>query len=202
MIPTAITAGASRVASDPLRLHAVATTPAGPMELIRSLLLHRRRPSPDNSWVGSCINSFVACSAFTHDLQTRQVALCDPLHRRLRRLCCLHRRSDCYRVERSSSRAGLPSRCGPAPFTAHCYLSFSFGMVENDIASLWPPFDMAAIQSINTRSRRGRCSSAERGSSSRSGRTPCAGGIRSSALQLFPLRRSEPHEPKCLVAPA
>ena len=116
--------------------------------------------------------------------------------------CCLHRRSDCYRVERSSSRAGLPSRCGPAPFTAHCYLSFSFGMVDNDIASLWPPFDMAAIQSINTRSRRGRCSSAERSSSSRSGRTPCAGGIRSSALQFFPLRRSEPHEPKCLVAPA
>src|ERR1019366_216061 len=32
----AITAGASRVASDPLCLHAVATTPAGPMELIRS----------------------------------------------------------------------------------------------------------------------------------------------------------------------
>src|SRR5260370_14670972 len=61
-----ITAGASRVAPDPLCLHAVATTPAGPMELIRSLLLHRRRPSPDYSWVGSCINSFVACSAFTH----------------------------------------------------------------------------------------------------------------------------------------
>jgi hypothetical protein len=55
-----------------------------------------------------------------YDLQTRQVALCDPLHRRLRRLCCLHRRSDCYRVERSSSRAGLSSRCGSAPFTAHC----------------------------------------------------------------------------------
>ena len=33
--------------------------------------------------------------------------LCDPLHRRLRRLCYLHRRSDCYRVERTSSRAGL-----------------------------------------------------------------------------------------------
>ena len=42
-----------------------------------------------------------------YNLQTRQVALCDPLHRRLRRLCCLHRRSDCYRVERSSSRTGL-----------------------------------------------------------------------------------------------
>src|SRR5438094_2248670 len=31
----------------------------------RSVLLHRRRPSPDYSWVGSCINSFEACSAFT-----------------------------------------------------------------------------------------------------------------------------------------
>src|SRR5207247_9451440 len=65
LILIAITAGASRVASDPLCLHAVATTPAGPMELIRSVLLHRLRPSPDYSWVGSCINSFVACSAFT-----------------------------------------------------------------------------------------------------------------------------------------
>jgi hypothetical protein len=66
LILIAITAGASRVAPDPLCLHAVATTPAGPMERIRSLRLHRRRPSPDYSWVGSCINSFEACSAFTH----------------------------------------------------------------------------------------------------------------------------------------
>ena len=36
------------------------------MELIRSLLLHRLRPSPHYSWVSSCIISFVACSAFTH----------------------------------------------------------------------------------------------------------------------------------------
>src|ERR1019366_8165120 len=55
-----------------------------------------------------------------YNLQTCRVALCDPLHRRLRRLCCLHRCSDCYRAERSSSRAGLSSRCGPAHFTAHC----------------------------------------------------------------------------------
>ena len=66
LILIAITAGASRVASDPLCLHAVATTPAGPMEGIRSVLFHRRRPFPDYSWVGSCINSFEACSAFTH----------------------------------------------------------------------------------------------------------------------------------------
>jgi hypothetical protein len=36
LIRTAITAGVSRVASGPLCLHAVATTPAGSMELIRS----------------------------------------------------------------------------------------------------------------------------------------------------------------------
>ena len=36
------------------------------MEPTRSLPLHRLRPSPDNSWVGSCIISFEACSAFTH----------------------------------------------------------------------------------------------------------------------------------------
>jgi hypothetical protein len=35
--------------------------------------------------------------------------------------CYLHRRSDCHRVGRSSSRAGLSSRCGPALFTAHRY---------------------------------------------------------------------------------
>jgi hypothetical protein len=35
------------------------------MEPIRSLLSHPLRPSPDYSWVGSCINSFEACLAFT-----------------------------------------------------------------------------------------------------------------------------------------
>src|SRR5262245_4598541 len=38
LIPTAITAGVSRVASGLLCLHAVAITPAGPMKLIRSSL--------------------------------------------------------------------------------------------------------------------------------------------------------------------
>jgi len=36
LIAKAITAGASRVATTPLCLHAVATTPAGLMELVRS----------------------------------------------------------------------------------------------------------------------------------------------------------------------
>jgi hypothetical protein len=40
---------------------------------------------------------------------------CDLLHRRLQQLRCLRRCFDCYRVERTSSRAGY-SRCGPSPF--------------------------------------------------------------------------------------
>jgi hypothetical protein len=63
---TAITAGASRVASGPLCLHAVATTPAGPIEPCSLVLSHRRRPSPKFRRVGSCIILFEACLAFTH----------------------------------------------------------------------------------------------------------------------------------------
>ena len=106
LIPTAITAGASPVAPDPLCLHAVATTPAGSMELIRSVLPHRLRPSPHYSWVGSCIT-------FSRPAQRSLVLQpADSPSRLVRpstsgRLCCLHRRSNCYRVERSSSRAAL-----------------------------------------------------------------------------------------------
>ena len=51
---------------------------------------------------------FGACSAFTHVTAcTLAESLNDPLHRKLRQLCCLRRRFDCYRVERTSSRAGV-----------------------------------------------------------------------------------------------
>jgi len=44
----------------------------------------------------------------------------DPLHRRLQRLCHLRRCFDCYRVERTSSRAGLSPAVDQRLFTAHC----------------------------------------------------------------------------------
>jgi hypothetical protein len=44
--------------------------------------------------------------------------LSDPLHQRLQRSRCLHRCSDCYRVERTSSRAGIPPLWTSA-FPAH-----------------------------------------------------------------------------------
>ena len=70
--------------------------------------LHRQRPSLCNSQVGSCNCCFGACSAFTHVMAcTLTESPNDPLHRKLRQLRCLRRRFDCYRVERTSSRAGV-----------------------------------------------------------------------------------------------
>ena len=42
--------------------------------------------------------------------------LSDPLHRRLRRFRFLHRRSDCFRVERTQFPGGTFTRSRPAPF--------------------------------------------------------------------------------------
>ena len=60
------------------------------------------------SQVGACDCLFGARSAFTHVMAcTLAESLNDPLQRKLRQLRCLRRRFDCYRVERTSSRAGL-----------------------------------------------------------------------------------------------
>ncbi len=72
--------------------------------------LHCQRPSPCNSKVGSCNCFFEACSAFTHvtryGLHARGVAK-RPFTPRAPTACCLRCRLDCYRVERTSSRAGV-----------------------------------------------------------------------------------------------
>src|SRR5215469_2206752 len=47
----------------------------------------------------------------------------DPCHRKLRRLRCLRRRLDCYRVERTSSRAGVAPAEVQRLFTAHYYVN-------------------------------------------------------------------------------
>jgi len=64
-------------------------------------LVQERRPSPCLSRVGTHILHFGACSTFTRVPACRLAeSLNDPLHQRLRRLRHLHRRSDCYRLER------------------------------------------------------------------------------------------------------
>ena len=66
--------------------HAVATTPVGPPVGIGSLPGYRRqRPSPGHGRVGSHIEIFEACSAFTRvTAYLLAESLNDPLHRRLR----------------------------------------------------------------------------------------------------------------------
>src|SRR5215472_16249972 len=49
----------------------------------------------------------------------------DLLHQRLQQSRCLHRCSDCYRVERTRSRAGLTPAVDHHLFTAHTVTSFT-----------------------------------------------------------------------------
>jgi hypothetical protein len=108
LIRTAITAGTSRVASSPLCLHAVANTLAGLMEFVRSY---------DSISFGLPRNRGVSAPALVFSRPAQRLLtlrpacspsrLCDLLHRRLQQLRCLRRCFDCYRVERTSSRAGL-----------------------------------------------------------------------------------------------
>ena len=84
--------------------------------------LHRQRPSLCNSQVGSCNYCFGPCSAFTHVMAcTLAESPSDPFHRKLRQLRCLRCRFDCYRVERTSSRAGVSPAEVQHLFTAHCF---------------------------------------------------------------------------------
>ena len=81
---------------------------------------HSLRPSPKPGRVGSCISLFEACSAFTHVTAcTLAKSPCDSLNRRLQQLRCLRRCFDCYRVERTSSRAGFTPAVDHHLFTAH-----------------------------------------------------------------------------------
>jgi hypothetical protein len=76
--------------------------------------------------VGSCITLFEACSAFTHVTAcTLAKSPSDSLHQRLQQFRCLHCCSDCYRVERTSSRAGLTPAVDHRLFTAHPVINLS-----------------------------------------------------------------------------
>src|SRR5208337_4660477 len=96
------TAGVSRVASDLLCRHAVATTPVGPRvgssyspekPVTAAFPMHLLGRLPHCAFRGLLgVHS-------RYGLPARGVARSDPLHRRLRQFCYLHRRSDCYRLE-------------------------------------------------------------------------------------------------------
>ena len=108
LVTTATTTRVSRVAAGPFCLHAVAITPAGLMELIRSYFsINVGLPQKHGGSAPALIVSRPAQRSLLLRPACSPSRLGDPLHRRLRRLRFLHRRSDCYRVERTSSRAGV-----------------------------------------------------------------------------------------------
>jgi len=97
------------------------------MELVRSSIsIDCGLPPVKKS--GRLLQSFFwACSAFTHVMAcTLAESPSDPLHRRLRQLCCLRCRLDCYRVERTSSRAGVSPAEVQRLLTAHCCNNYSW----------------------------------------------------------------------------
>ena len=120
LIRTAITAGTSRVAYGPLCLHAVANTPAGLMEFVRSYdSTNFGLPSNRDGSAPALVFSRPAQRSLTLRPACSPSRLCDLLHRRLQQLRCLRRCFDCYRVERTSSRAGFTPAVDHHLFTAH-----------------------------------------------------------------------------------
>jgi len=90
----------------PFALHAVANTPAGRMELIRSYDSTRfGLPRNRGGSAPALVFSRPAQRLLTLRPACSPSRLCDPLHRRLQQLRCLRCCFDCYRVERTSSRA-------------------------------------------------------------------------------------------------
>jgi hypothetical protein len=105
---------------DPLCMHAVANTPAGRIRFVRSYSLIRvGLPSS----VGGASPALYVSRPAQRSLGLQPVCSpsrqCDPLHRRLQTLRCLHACPDCYRVERTSSRAGIAPAVDQHLFTAH-----------------------------------------------------------------------------------
>jgi hypothetical protein len=93
----------------PFCLHAVANTPAGRMEFVRSYdSLRFGLPSNRDGSAPALVFSRPAQRSLTLRPARSPGRLRDPLHQRLQQSRCLHCCSDCYRVERTSSRAGLP----------------------------------------------------------------------------------------------
>jgi len=89
-------------------IHAVATTPAGLMRLIRSCShINVGLPSITGGSAPASPVSGPAQRSLTLRPAWSPGRLRDPLHRRLQQFRCLHYCSDCYRVERSSSRVGF-----------------------------------------------------------------------------------------------
>jgi hypothetical protein len=97
LVMSATTTRVSRVAAAPLCLHAVATTPAGLMERVRSCCsISVGLPSIAGGSAPALHVSGPTQRSLTLRPACSPSRLSDPLHQRLRRLRFLCRRSDCF----------------------------------------------------------------------------------------------------------
>jgi len=120
LIRTAITAGVSRVTCAFLRMHVVTNSPASSMEAVRSYSsISGGLPHLHGGSAPALGVSGPARCSLTLQPACSRSRFNGSLHRRLRRLRYLCRRFDCYRVERTSSRAGLNPAEKHRLFTAH-----------------------------------------------------------------------------------
>ena len=115
-------------------MQAAANTPAGRMRLVRSCFLIRFGLPTS---VGGASPALYVSRPAQRSLPLRPACSpgrqSPPLHRRLRRLRCLHGRFDCYRVERTSSRAGLAPAMDQRLFTAHNTVVLSEALTKGSI---------------------------------------------------------------------
>jgi len=90
-------------------MHVAVTTPAETIDSVRSYSsIVSSFPRKRSGSASAFSVSRLAQRLLTLQPTCSPSRLNGPLHRRLRRLCYLHRRFDCYRAERTSSRVGLP----------------------------------------------------------------------------------------------
>ena len=111
-------------------MHAVATTTAGSVEALHSYT----SPSlafPESA-VGRLHHGFRGLLGVhsCYGLHTCRIACPILLYRRLQQFRYLHHCSDCYRVERTSSRAGFAPTVNQTPFTAHADHAIKFRPFE------------------------------------------------------------------------
>jgi hypothetical protein len=115
----------------PFCLHAVANTPAGLIEFVRSYdSISFGLPQNRGGSAPALVFSRPAPRLLTLRPARSPSRQCDLLHRRLQQLCYLRRCFDCYRVERTSSRTGL------TPAVDH-HLSRRTRLC--DLPGVWPP---------------------------------------------------------------
>jgi hypothetical protein len=112
-------------------MHVVTNTPTDPTEHIRSycsvgfgLPRYYGGSSSVLTVTGPAQRLFTLQPAYSRS------RLNGPLHQSLRRFCCLHRRFDCYRVERTSSQVGLSPTEKHRLVTAHIATVFTLSQSE------------------------------------------------------------------------